>query len=132
MDASHNKSLISDLIVLAQADDKVTESEYHFILRLAMRMQLTKTDVDRLFKDPLPSKPIFSEIERITHFHKLVLLMNVDREAHQNEVATIRNFGLKMGIRPGVIDQILLRMDDYEDRVIPAQELIAIFQAYYN
>ncbi len=132
MNSEHNKSLISDLIVLAQADAKVTEAEYHFILRVAERMELTSTDVDELFLDPKPSKPIFSELERITHFHKLVLLMNVDREAHANEVAAIRNFGLKMGIRPGVMDQVLLQMDQHEDRVIPAQDLIRIFQAYYN
>ena len=58
--------------------------------------------------------------------------MNVDKEAHENEVAAIRNFGLKMGIRPGVMDQILLQMDKYEDRVIPSEELIRIFRAYYN
>jgi len=58
--------------------------------------------------------------------------MNVDRETHEKEVVVLRNFGLKMGIRPGVINQILIRMNQFEDKVIPAQELIKIFQAYYN
>jgi len=132
MNKEHKKALISDLIVLAQADNKVTRAEYEFIMRLAHRMELTIQDVDDLFLEPVPSKPIFNELERITHFHKMVLLMNVDREAHPEEVAAIRNFGLKMGMRPGIMDQILLRMDQYEDRVIPAQDLIQIFQAYYN
>ncbi len=132
METAKNHALISDLIVLAKADDKIMASEYDFILRIATRMNVSQEEVDRLIEDPLPSLPIISEIERITHFHKLILLMNVDWEAHQKEVEVVRNFGLKLGIRPGAIDQILLRTQQYENRVIPAEELIQIFQTYYN
>ncbi|MEL6811077.1 MAG: TerB family tellurite resistance protein [Bacteroidota bacterium] len=132
MQNDHNKALISDLIILAKADEKVTQEEYDFINRLAVRMQVSEAEVQELLEHPLPSKPLFSELERITHFHKLVLLMNVDRETHEKEIVVLRNFGLKMGIRPGAIDQILVKMNQYEDKVIPAQELIQIFQSYYN
>jgi uncharacterized tellurite resistance protein B-like protein len=127
-----NQALLSDLIILAKADDKVTNSEYDFIMRIAQRMKVSSEEVDVLFKNPLPSKTSFTEIERITHFHKLVLLMNVDRETHSNEVHVIKDFGLKMGIRPGAIDQVLLEMEKHEDKIIPPQELIQIFQTYYN
>ncbi len=132
MQNDQNKALISDFIVLAKADDKITGAEYDFILRLAERMDVSKETVDQLFAKPRPSKPIFSEMERIIHFHKLVLLMNVDRETHEKEVVVLRNFGLKMGIRTGAIDQILTQMDLYEDKIIPSQELLKIFQTYYN
>ena len=125
-------ALISDLIILAKADDKITSQEYDLIFRLAMRMGVTKEKVEILLQNPLPSKPIFSELERITHFHKLLSLMNVDGEVHVKEIIVLRNFGLKMGILPGAIDQILIKMNDYEDKIIPAQELLHIFQAHYN
>ncbi len=127
-----NQALISDLIVLAHADEKVTNSEYDFIQRIAKRMKVTPTELEHLFKNPLPSKTSFTEVERITHFHKLVLLMNVDRETHTKEVSVIREFGLKMGIRPGAIDQVLVQMEKHEDKIIPPDELIQIFQTYYN
>ncbi len=127
-----NQALVSDFIILARADDKVSHSEYDFIVRLADRMDVTQVEVDKLFANPLPSKPIFTELERITHFHKLVLVMNVDRVTHEKEVISIKNFGLKMGIRSEVIDQVLARMDDYDDKVIPASEIIKIFQVFYN
>jgi hypothetical protein len=95
-------------------------------------MDVAKETVDQLFANPMPSQPIFSEMERIIHFHKLVLLMNVDRETHEKEVLVLRNFGLKMGIRTGAIDQILIQMNIYEDKIIPSQELLKIFQTYYN
>ena len=127
-----NQALISDLIIMAYADGKVTDSEYEFVLRLADRMGFGKNEVDALFEHPQPSKPLFSELERITHFYKLVLLMYVDNEIHEKEVITARNFGLKMGIRQGVIDQILNKIDQYEDHIIPSEVLMKIFKTYYN
>jgi hypothetical protein len=132
MEKDKFRAMLSDLIILAHADEKLTRSEYDFILMLAKRMQLDKKEVDLLFKNPIPSKLLFTELERITHFYKLVLLMNVDLETHEKEILVIRDFGLKMGIRPGVIDQILMRMNEYENKIIPSDELIRIFQTYYN
>ena len=48
------------------------------------------------------------------------------------EVIALRNFGLKLGIRPGAVDTLLIRINEYEDKIISSQELIAIFQSYYN
>lgn len=132
MNKETNRALLSDLILLAQADNKVTDSEYDFIMRIAEQMGLSEADVTELFDNPLPSKPQNSELQRLTHFYKLVLVMNVDRETHEKEIIAVRNFGLKMGIRPGVVDQILLRMNDYKDKIIPTEELLKIFQTYYN
>jgi len=132
MKKENSLALVSDLIILARADDKVTLSEYDFIMRLAFRMDLNKKDVDQLFESPLPTKSSFSELEKITHFQKLVLLMNVDRETHDKEIVAIKNFGLKMGIREGVINQVLMQMEKYEDKVIPSEELIKIFKTFYN
>lgn len=132
MGKEKNHALLSDLIVLAKADDILMASEYDFILRIATRMKVSKVEVDQLIKNPLPSLPIATEIDRITHFHKLILLMNVDWEAHEKEIEVLRNFGLKLGIRPAAIDRILIRTQEYEDKIIPADELIQIFQTYYN
>lgn len=132
MNEQSKRAMISDLIVLALADDKVTETESELIYQLAQRMDVSKQEVNDLFVNPMPSAALYTELERISHFYKLVLLMNVDMETHEKEVITVRKFGLKMGIRPGVIDQILIRMDDYENKIIPSDELIKIFQTYYN
>ena len=132
MEKDNGRAIISDLIVLAYADGKLTDSEYDFILQIALRLDLTEEDVHDLFDKPTPSRPIFTELERISHFYKLVLLMNVDLEAHEKEEIAIRNFGLKMGIRPGVFDQILLQMVQYKDKIIPGDNLVKIFQTYYN
>ena len=134
--AMHSKEeklgLLSDLIALAQADHHISEEEYQFIMTLARRFEVDKETVHDLFHNPVESKPIVSELGRITHFHKLVLMMNIDLKTKDAEVAALRNFGLKMGIRMEIIDQVMLRMDKYENKLIPADELVRIFQAYYN
>ncbi len=127
-----NEALLSDLIVLAKADNIVTESEYDLIFKLATAMDISKEVVDSLFESPVPSVVQESELQRITHFYKLMLVMNVDQEAHDKELVVIRNFGVKMGIRPGVIDQMLFKMEQYEDKIIPSEEIMKIFQTYYN
>ena len=58
--------------------------------------------------------------------------MNVDRETHEKEIIALRNFGLKMGIRQGAIDQILQRWMILRTKIIPSNELISYFQTYYN
>lgn len=132
MDIEKTYALVSDLILLAHADNKVTDREYEFILRIADRMGLSKRELDELFEKPVPSKTLYTELERITHFYKLVLVMNVDNETHEKEIIMVKNFGLKMGIRPGAVDQIIIRMKQYENNIIPSDELIKIFQTYYN
>jgi uncharacterized tellurite resistance protein B-like protein len=127
-----NEALLSDLIVLAKADNIVTESEYDLIFKLATAMDISKEVVDSLFETPVPSVVQESELQRITHFYKLMLVMNVDQEAHNKELVVIRNFGVKMGIRPGVIDQMLFKMEQYENKIIPSDEIMKIFQTYYN
>jgi uncharacterized tellurite resistance protein B-like protein len=124
--------IISDMISLAKADETVHEREYEFILAVGVRLGVPKQEVDHLFKNPLASVVAKTELERITQFHRLLLLMNVDQETHIIEVDALRNYGLQLGIRPEAIEQILGEMGQYENKVIPSSRLIEIFQRFYN
>lgn len=126
------RHLLSDLIQMVMADGKVNPSEISFIQKLAVRMDIPEEEVVALFEKPQPSKPIFSEVERITHFHKLILVMKIDNEVHPKELMALKNFSLQMGIRPNVADQILKKMDQYPNHTVPAEELLEIFKMYYN
>ncbi len=132
MDTQKKYGLLSDLIALAFADNTLKNEEYDFILRMAKRMDISEAEVEHLLEHPVKSQPIANEMDRIVHFHKLVLLMNVDREVHDREVLLLREFGIKLGIRPGAVDRILNRTQEIENHVIPANELIGIFKTYYN
>ena len=126
------QALLSDLIVIAKADNKITAEEYDFIMSLAARMDISDDEVKILFENPLPSQIPNTEVARITHFYKMILLMHIDDEADESEIEVVRNFGLKMGIRQGVVDQMLHKMEVYENTTIPIDEIKEIFNTYYN
>lgn len=132
MDTQKQSALLSELIALAKADGKIDASELDFIHRIGKRMSLEKDQINHLFENPSDSVTLFTEGERISHFHKLLLVMYVDGEIHKDELSLLRNFGLKMGIRPAIIDRVLEKMNDYEDKIIPSENLMAIFKTYYN
>ncbi|EIJ37228.1 hypothetical protein [Galbibacter orientalis] len=126
-------SLLSEMIALIQADHTVNEQEYNFIYTIAKHMEVEKDDLDALFKTKntryIPPSP---ESERILQFHRLVLLMNIDKENHPNEIQRLKEFGIRMGLSPFAIDRVLGVMDNYPNRVVPPKVLVDIFKTYYN
>ena len=126
------KSLLSDLINMVKVDGKIRPSELQLIEKLAGKMGVSLEEVLQLFENPKPSKSLFSEADRISHFYRLALVMQVDQEVHKFEVVTLKNFGLKMGIRPVVAEQIMQKMSEYPNGIVPPEELLKIFKVYYN
>jgi len=73
-----------------------------------------------------------SEADRILQFHRLVLLMNVDKKQDLIEINKIHNIGLGMGLPPSAIEQVLSIMHKYPNKIVPPKVLINIFKAHYN
>ncbi len=126
------RSLISEMIAFAKADKVVKEEEYQFIRLVAEQLHMSKEEVDSLFEAEADHVPVHPESQRILQFHRLVLLMNVDQESNQQELQKIKELGLRMGLRHEAIDMVLREMFNYENKVIPPEELVAIFKKFYN
>jgi uncharacterized tellurite resistance protein B-like protein len=125
-------SLLTQLIKLAQCDQKVREQEYEFLLTIARSLDVGKDDFDALFKKYIEFTPPESEFERILQFHRLVLLMNVDQETSDSEIEFIKDIGIRIGLSPLATNRVLAEMDRYPDKVIPPDKLIDIFKEQYN
>ncbi len=82
------------------ADGKINSSEIEFIQKLAKRMDISDREVIDLFENPQPSKIVFSEVEKITHFYKLILMMNIDNETHEDEMVAFKKLWIKNGNPP--------------------------------
>lgn len=126
------KTLLSDLIVMVKIDGRVKPSEVELVRKLAKRMGVSMEEVAQLFINPKPSQALYTEVDRITHFYRLALVMQVDYETHEEEIGALKNFGLKMGIRPIVTDQIIKKMAQHPNGIVPPEELLNIFKIYYN
>lgn len=125
-------SILSEMIAFAKDDDIVKEPEYNFLLGVASKLEIEKSVFDDLFKNESEHIILKTQADRIVQFHRLVLLMNVDKEQLQFEVRRLHNIGLSMGLPPSAISQVLEVMHQYPDKVVPPDVLINIFKAYCN
>ncbi len=125
-------SLLTELIKLARCDNEVREQEYNFLLTIARSLNVSETDFDSLFDKYFEFTPPESEFERILQFHRLVLLMNVDQETSNSELDFLKDTGIRIGLSPEATDQVLTEMNNYPNKVIPPDQLIAIFKKQYN
>jgi len=132
MDKKTKLSLLSDLIALARTSEGINDIEYNFLALVAKQLGITTTELDELSSKKGEKKIIQPEAQRILHFHRLVLLMNVDQYADNRELLIVKNFGLKMGLNQEAIDRVLKIMHNYPNKVVPPEVLIDIFKTQHN
>ena len=125
-------SLLTELIKLARIDNKVREQEYNFLQTIAKSLNVSKEDFDSLFEKYIEFTPPESEFERILQFHRLVLLMNVDKETSDLEVEFLKDIGIRIGLSPMATNRVLVEMNLYPDKIIPPDKMIEIFKEQYN
>ena len=125
-------SILSEMISFAKIDNKIKESEYDFLFSVAQQLEVSKKTFDSLFNTDVEHVIPKSQSDRLVQFNRLVLLMNVDENQEPNEVKRIYDIGLKMGLPPGAIQQVLTIMHKYPNKIVPPNMLIAIFKAHYN
>lgn len=125
-------SLLTELIKLARCDQKMREQEYEFLLTIAQSINVSKEDFDSLFEKYIEFTPPESEFERILQFHRLVLLMNIDKETSDVEIEFLKDIGIRIGLNPMSTNQVLTQMNKYPNKVIPPEKLIEIFKEQYN
>jgi len=125
-------SLLSEMIAFARVDNSLKEIEYNFLLGVAKQLDISQTDFEHLLTNPVTYVRLKSYSERIVQFHRLVLLMNIDKEITNRELIKLHNFGLRMGLNFDAINKVLELMESFPNKVIPPDFLIDIFKVQYN
>lgn len=125
-------SLLSDLVKLAKTDNEVREAEFQFLLAIAAQLGVTKEDFKRIFEEYIEFNPPKLELDRIVQFQRLILLMNVDLEVDEAETEYIKDIGIRMGLHPAATNEVLIRMHEYPNKVIPPDILLDIFRTFHN
>lgn len=124
--------ILRDMIAFARADEVIRDSEYRFLAGVAELLGIEQEAFEELFHTEKTPLHLPTDTQRILHFHRLLLLMNIDREQHISELSRLHNIGLAMGLPPSGIDQALRLMHRYPDKVIPPEVLLNIFRNHYN
>lgn len=125
-------SLLTELIKLARADDEVREEEFRFIMTIAEQLGITADEIAPVFTEYIDFTPPRAEFDRILQLHRLILLSNIDQHSNEKELYFIRQAGIHMGLNPTAVDEVLKRMNDYENKIIPPDKLIEIFTRNFN
>lgn len=125
-------SLLSEMIAFAQADESIKTIEYKFLLGVAKQLEISEEDFEYLIKYPVNYVHLKSHSERIVQFHRLVLLMNLDKEITNKELVKLHNFGLRMGLSHESINRVLDLMESFPNKIVPPDFLIDIFKVQYN
>ena len=124
--------MISELIELSKSDGYVSDQEIGFIHQIGNMMGLANEEILALFKTPVAFNPPDEHFDRIVQFQRMVLLMNVDKETHVNEMNHLKMMGLKLGLNPSAVDEVLKRMVDYPNNMIPPDDLLKIYRKHMN
>jgi len=126
------KSIISDLIELSKVDGHVSENEIGLIKQVGNMIGLQDAEILELFKNPVQFNPETSHLDRIVQFQRLVLLANVDEKVASEEIEQLKKMGLRLGLNPKAVNEVLIRMKDYPNNVIPPNDLLDIYKKHMN
>lgn len=125
-------SILSEMIAFAKVNNAIKKAEYDFLFNVAQQLEVSKKTFEKLFEIEVEHIIPKSQADRIVQFHRLVLLMNVDNQQDLIEIKRLHDMGLKMGLPPGAIQQVLSIMHEYPNKIVPPEVLITIFKAYDN
>lgn len=136
MDREYQEKLshLNDLIKLSRVDGYESRIETNFIDSVAEKLGVHENDLEDLKSEKLKIKfsPPKYEYQIIPQFHRIVLLMGIDRMIYKEEINFCIELGLKMGLNPNAVREIVDKMIFYPNNIIPASELENIFKKYYN
>ena len=110
---------LKNLVMLAAADGKVTDSELAVLLAVASRENITPDEFNRVIEDPdsitidLPE----DEDTKLAYLRDMVALMMVDGELDEQELTICKVYAMALGYRSSIVDGMIAGVVDSLDAV---------------
>lgn len=122
------KHIISELILMAHADQHLKKEEIAFITSVGKRMELSNEDIEYMILHPeeLTTTIPKDYTKRIVHFHRMMLMMHIDGHVDDQELQLLHDVALQYGFRKSTVDALLQSMIRYPHGEIPPSELMEI------
>ena len=101
---------VKNLIMLALADGKATESELALIVSIASREELTQEQLDHLIEHPdtvhieLPE----NDEQKLQYIQDMVALMMIDGDLDDNELAMCKIYAIMLGYESSIVEKMVL------------------------
>ena len=114
---------LKNLVMLAMADGKLTDSELAVILAVASRENISPDDLTKVIEDPdsvninLPD----DEDTKLTYLRDMVAMMMVDGDLEEQELAICKIYAMALGYRGSIVDGMIAGVVDSLDAEAGAQ-----------
>ena len=114
---------LKNLVMLAAADGRLTDSELAVLLAVASRENISPDDFNRVIEDPdsvtidLPE----DEDTKLAYLRDMVALMMVDGELEEQELAICKIYAMALGYRSSIVDGMIAGVVDSLDSETAAE-----------
>ena len=115
---------LKNLVMLASADGRFTDSEMAVLLAVASREQISPEDFDRLMEDPDSVDIVLPEDEdsKLAYLRDMVAMMMIDGELDEQELAICKLYAIALGYRGSIVDGMIAGVIDSLDAADETRE----------
>jgi len=127
-------SHLNDLINLSRIDGSENLTEINFISSVADRLGISRDDL-KIIKDKtekvefIPSQDMY---QVMMQYHRLIILMGIDRIIAPEEKEFCLKLGLKMKLKKEALLEIIDKAIDIPRHIISVEEIERIFYRHYK
>jgi hypothetical protein len=136
MDALYQEKIshLNDLIKLSRVDGQESLNEIHFINAIANRLGINREDLEKIRNknDDIVFTPPNNIYQLMMQYHRIILLMGIDRIISESEMEFCMDIGIKMNLKPEAIRDILELAIETPRHIIAIEEIEKIFYKYYR
>jgi uncharacterized tellurite resistance protein B-like protein len=108
---------LKNLVLLASADDRFTDSELAVLLAVASRENITPEEFNKVIDDPDSVSITLPEDEetKLAYLRDMVAMMMVDGELDENELAICKLYAMALGYRGSIVEGMIAGVIDSLD-----------------
>ena len=115
---------LKNLVMLASADERFTDSEMAVLLAVASRENITPEDFNRVMENPDSVNIVLPEDEdtKLAYLRDMVAMMMIDGELDEQELAICKLYAMALGYRGSIVDGMIAGVIDSLDAEEVSQE----------
>ena len=108
---------LKNLVMLAAADGKVTDSELAVLLAVASRENISPEEFNNVIENPDSISITLPEDEdtKLAYLRDMVALMMVDGELDEQELTICKLYAIALGYRSSIVDGMIAGVIDQLD-----------------
>jgi uncharacterized tellurite resistance protein B-like protein len=133
-DKKKRLSHIKNLVALAASDGEIDNNELNLIFKIGARVGLSRDELLRIIQRPssIDFKAPDYFRERIEQLYDMVLIMMIDGEIHENEVALCKLTAMRLGFRHQIIDKMIMEVIEMIVKGLALEIVLANLERQYS